>query len=597
MLRNNRASLTLGSVTALGLALSIYGCSEETKNVDITKHKKNDSERQTQPVLPETLAYFTDVTEQSGVSFTYRNGDEAGHFAILESLGGGVALFDYDNDGDLDLFLPGGGKFGPEQQILGLPPAVFRNEGEFQFTDVTNECGLNRAGYYSHGVAAADYNEDGFTDLLVTGYGGLLLYRNQGDGTFVEVADAAALHDPTWSSSAAWGDVDGDGFLDLYVAHYADWSFENHPFCDGPERGQREVCPPKEFRPLPDSFFMNNGEGSFRDVSREIGLVFEKTEKSGYGAGKGLGVLSADLDLDGDLDFYVANDTVPNFLYRNNGAGHLEEFGTFSGTALSDMGVSEGSMGVYLTDYNLDGYPDLWVVNYERESIGVYRNDGKCSFQPVSQSSGVTAVGSLYVGWGTVFLDVDRDGDEDGFVSNGHVIRYPLNTPLRQLPLLFENTEKNNRRRFVNVAPAAGTYLTEQHMGRGVAMGDIDEDGDVDLAVMHTNEPVSLLSNESRDQNHWLSLCLIGTASNRSAIGSRITISSARGEQTRQIIGGASYASTNDLRAFFGVGEDSVVDRVEIHWPSGAVQVLTDVSVDQVVTVIELPSTEVQAAL
>ena len=362
-----------------------------------------------------TSARFIDVTLQSGVTFTYRNGQEADNAAIVESLGGGVALVDYDGDGDMDLFFPGGGEFGPDQQIHGRPSALFRNDGGWRFTEVTQLAGVSRAPYYSHGIAAGDFDSDGFPDLLVTGYGGLQLFQNQGDGTFQEVSASAGLNDRLWSSSAAWGDFNGDGHLDLYVTHYVNWSFKNHPYCAGPKKGQREVCPPREYQPLPDTLYTSNGDGTFRDVSREVGLRVE-----GEGLGKGLGVLLADVDVDGDLDIYVANDTVPNFLYRNNGQGHFDEVGLMSGTSLSESGTSDGSMGVDLGDFNLDGLPDLWVANYERESFALYRNEGNCNFQHVSQSVGLTDVGGVYVGWGTVFFDFDRDGDEDVFVSNGH---------------------------------------------------------------------------------------------------------------------------------------------------------------------------------
>ena len=541
----------------------------------------------------ETQARFVDRASAAGVEFTYRNGEEAGHYAILESLGGGVAMFDYDADGDLDLFFPGGGRFDTNEQVLGLPGALYRNENRWQFADVTEAAGVASAPYYSHGAIVGDYDNDGFRDLLVTGYGGLVLYQNLGDGTFIAVTGQAGLTDTLWSSSAAWGDLDGDGNLDLYVAHYVNWSFQNHPHCPGPKPGTREVCSPREFDPLPDTLYLSNGEGTFRDASREVALSTE---------GKGLGVLMADVDLDGDLDIYVANDTVPNFLYRNErdssapgGSVRLAEMGLMSGTSLSDTGVADGSMGVDLGDYNLDGLPDLWVANFERESFALYRNEGDFFFQHVSQATGVTAVGGLYVGWGTVFFDFDRDGDEDVFVSNGHVIRYPVNAPVRQQPLLYENLDGQ---RLVNVAPAAGEYMSAPHMGRGVAMGDLDSDGDIDLAVSHTNEPVVLLENVTGEAEsgtaeprpadpHWLGVRLIGTQSPRDAVGAVVRLKTAAGEQVRQVRGGASYASSHDLRLLFGLGEQSTVEQIEITWPSGTRQVIDSPPTDRVLTVPE----------
>ncbi|MEO2016838.1 MAG: CRTAC1 family protein [Fuerstiella sp.] len=563
------------SSTAVLIALLLAGCGKSTVEPARNSTKTVRLPESNPIAMPKTLAMFTERTTGSNVSFTYRNDQEAEHYSILESLGGGVALLDYDGDGDLDLFAPGGGEFGADKEIRGVLPGLFRNEGRFRFTEVTREAGFSSAPFYSHGAAAADYDEDGFPDLLITGYGGLQLYRNRGDSTFEQVAVPAGLNNESWSSSAAWGDVDGDGDLDLYLAHYVQWSFDDDVYCPASKPGLREICPPKTYEPLPDVYYSNNSDGTFSDDSDGIGLRDD---------GKGLGVLIGDFDNDGDVDIYVANDTTANFLYRNDGAGHLEDFSMLSATALSDKGVAEGSMGVELADFNLDGRPDLWVANYERESIGLYRNEGNCSFQYVSQSAGITAVDSLYVGWGTAFLDFDRDGDQDVVVSNGHVVRYPENAPLRQKPLLFENQAGT---RFVNVAPAVGKYFTEPHMGRGVARGDIDEDGDVDLVISHINEPVSLLSNDSTDKNNWLSLRLIGTKSNRSAIGSRITLRTAAGAQIRQINGGTSYASTNDPRVYFGLAKADSVESIEISWPAGAVESLFNVSANQVITLIE----------
>lgn len=520
---------------------------------------------------PDSLMRFKDVTGGAGVEFTYRNGEEAGHFSILESLGGGAALFDADGDDDLDVFLPGGGAFGPGEEVLGLDCALFQNLGDWRFRDATGGARAARSTHYSHGAAAADYDNDGFTDVLVTGYGGLLLLRNQGDGTFVPFADGAGLNDTLWSSSAAWGDVNGDGNLDLYVAHYVNWSFENHPACSGPQ-GQPEVCPPREFDPLPDHLYISNGDGTFRESSGPAGLA-----PSGPNAGKGLGVFIADVDNDGDADVYVGNDTVSNFLYRNRGDATFEDVSLISGTSLSDRGLPDGSMGVDLGDYNLDGLPDIWVVNYEHESFALYRNEGDCNFRPVSQSMGVTSVGGAYVGWGTVFADFDLDGDEDIFTSNGHVIRHPTQSPLFQTPLLFQN---ESGRRLVNVAGAAGEYLRTPHMGRGAAAGDIDNDGDVDLVVMHTNEPVSLLENTRLSSGRHVQLKLIGRHGNRDAIGARVRLETADGAQVRQIKGGASYASTSDRRVVFGLGDQTAVEGITIHWPGGADQDLNETATD-----------------
>lgn len=569
----------LHAITAILVAGTLFGCGGAA-TVDHRRGEGDPSKSSSRPdstnraTSPATLARFLDKTASSGVDFTYRNGQEAGHLSIVESLGGGVALFDYDGDGLLDVFVPGGGGYEKGPKMHGLPPVLYRNEGNWRFRNVTKEAGLDLAPYYSHGAAVGDYDNDGWPDILVTGYGGLLLFRNQGDATFQERALADGLTDRQWSSSGAWGDLNGDGTLDLYVAHYANWSWENHPFCKAPGGKGREVCPPRRYDPLPDTLYFGTGDGRFRDGTKEAGLKLE---------GKGLGVVIADLNLDRRPDVYVGNDTVPNLLYQNLGSGRFKEIGLQSGTSANEMGMPDGSMGVDVGDFNRDGLPDLWVTNYERESFALYRNEGNMNFTHVSLSHGVTAVGGLYVGWGTVFLDFDRDGDEDVFVSNGHVIRYPTAAPLRQKPLLLQN---EGGKRFVNVAPAAGGYLTSDHMGRGVAAGDIDNDGDTDLAVCHTNEPVSLLSNESKTSNGWLSLRLIGTTSSRDPVGARVRVETRDGKQVRQVKGGTSYASSSDPRLLFGLGK-AKVKSVTIHWPSGRDQTLGDVRENQFLVVVE----------
>ncbi len=529
----------------------------------------------------ETVALFADRASDAGVDFSYRNGQEAGYYSIVESLGGGVGLLDWDRDGDLDLFLPGGGQFGQEQTISGHPVGVFLNRGGWSFLPAAKQAGTaGESTRYSHGAAVGDFDDDGFPDVLVTGFGGVVLWRNLGDGTFENSTPGSGLDDTRWSSSAAWGDLNGDGHLDLYVAHYVDWSFQNNPYCPSKQTGKQDICPPRLFQPLPDTLYLSNGDGSFRDASGPAGLVQQGA------SGKGLGVMMCDIDLDGDLDIYVCNDTVPNFLYQNDGRGHFEEVAMKSGAAVSETGVPEGSMGVDLGDYNLDGRLDLWVTNYERESIALYRNDGNGMFRHVSHIAGLTTIGGLFVGWGTSFLDFDLDGDEDVFVSNGHVIRHPSEAPLRQLPLLFEN---RRGQRFANVAPTAGDYLSSPHMGRGVARGDLDNDGDIDLVVCHTNEPVALLENRSmRHGRHWLGVRLIGTAAtvSRDAAGAIVTISVAGlSDQTRQVKSGTSYASSNGLRMTFGLGEASVVKRIEIRWPGGGRQVLGPVDADQLLVI------------
>ncbi|MFM7925563.1 MAG: FG-GAP repeat domain-containing protein, partial [Planctomycetaceae bacterium] len=410
---------------------------------------------------------FAERTPETGVSFTYRNGEEAGHFSILESLGGGVAVLDLDADGHDDLCAAGGGQFDGKS-ILPLPTGLYRGRSNWKFQDVANLANVTDSAFYSHGIARTDYDLDGFSDFLVTGYGGLQLYRNCGDGTFQLQSAACGLDDRQWSSSAAWGDLNGDGCPDLYAAHYTNWSWENDPFCKGGPDNGREICPPRSYTGLTDVLYFSNGDGTFRNATTENPLTPE---------GKGLGVLIGDFDLDFDNDIYVTNDTVSNFLYENDGTGKLDDISLTSGSSLSSLGVPDGSMGIDACDFNSDGQPDIWVVNYERETNAMYQNSGSMVFRHVSQRIGLNAVGGAWVGWGTTCQDFDLDGDEDIFVSNGHVIRYPTNAPLNQLPLLLENQQG---RRLINVAAAAGTgsWMDQPHMGRGAAAADLDHDGD-----------------------------------------------------------------------------------------------------------------------
>jgi hypothetical protein len=566
---------------------------------------------------PPAPGYFEDVTPSSGLAFTYHNGDEAGLATILESLGGGVALLDYDADGLVDIFLTGGGYFdGPDKkQIKGHPCKLYKNLGGFRFQDVTAAVGLDRlAGgepwFYTHGCAVADYDNDGWPDLLVTGYGRLALWHNVPDGKggrrFEEVTRRAGLTDTLWSTSAAWGDLDGDGFPDLYVCHYVNWSWDNNPPCkDYRDQTKPDVCPPKAFLGLPDTLYHNNGDGTFTDISDEAGLRRARPDAA-YGRlthlspearerlrradhakdyGKGLGVLIADLDDDGLPDVYVANDTSGNFLYLNRGGGRLEEAAAERGVAGDENGTPTGSMGVDVADYNGTALLSLFVTNYQNEAHALYRSRGKGQFVFASRSTGIAALGLDYVGFGTGFLDFDLDGHEDLFISNGHVVHYPPPpASVKQWPILLRNarrpTDKPHEVGFENVSARAGPYFQSRHLGRGVALGDLDNDGRIDIVLNPMNEPVVLLRNRHDSGHHWLGVKLVGQPY-RDAVGARLELEVGDARLVRTTKGGGSYLSSGDRRVVFGLGPRDQVGRLTVRWNSGKTQAWEGLAVDR----------------
>jgi hypothetical protein len=525
-------------------------------------------------------ALFADVTVSCGIDFTYRDGQEAGLYAILESLGGGVGLIDYDGDGLLDIFLPGGGSLS-EESITGLPGKLYRNLGDWKFEDVTAAVMPEQTIFYTHGCAVGDYDCDGWSDLLVTGWGRVALYHNEpadpGDAAkgrrLVDHAEQAGLTPITWSTSAAWSDFDGDGYPDLYVCQYVDWSLEHNPRCKGYSSGvARDVCPPGEFTGLPHLLFRNHGDGTFTEIGKDAGLhVLGVTDEKGnqVGMGKGLGVVAADFNDDQRPDLYVANDTVDNFLYLNRDRFKFEEVGLLSGVARDDRGMTNGSMGIAVGDYDHSGRASIFVTNYENEMHALYRNLGRDSFHHSTSAAGIAALGQKFVAFGTSFIDLDHDGWEDLLIANGHVIRHPVNTTLEQLPVLLQNRDGN---RFQDISRRGGSYFEQKHIARGLALGDLDNDGRQDVVISHVNQPVAVLRNiADTAKRHWLGIRLSGKK-NRNLAGTKVVVEAEGMRSTHFVTGGGSYLSAHDERIVAGLGSAQKVGKISVWWSHGTLQ-------------------------
>jgi enediyne biosynthesis protein E4 len=529
------------------------GCSPATKTSEVTKDVVETAKR-----LGSWTAIFDDRTADLGVVHTYLNGEDADELSILESIGGGLAAFDFDRDGFEDLFFPGGGRL-MNKTIAGRAGSLWRNRAGQKFMDVTTPSNTDLVSKYTHGAITGDLNDDGFADILVTGYDGVQLFWNQGDGTFLESALTAGITETQWSTSGAFGDFDNDGFLDIYLAHYVDWSFSKHPPCKS--LGVPDVCPPGSFTGFTDVVYMNQGNQTFVAKSSELGLVPE---------GKGLGVMITNLNKDSLVDIYVANDTTNNFLYENLG-GKFREIGLESGTAVDDVGTPQGSMGLCLLDFDHDMQPDIWVCNYENQAFALYKNDGEFNFRYATSATGLMALGTTYVAFGTVSGDFDLDGDEDIVVSNGHVMRLKSGGNSSQHPLYLVN---EGGKKFVRQTFANETYFGKKWRGRGVVSWDWDNDGDLDLAFSHVNQPTVVLENKTETDGNWWKIELVGTQSNRDAIGARIIFKSNKQSYLRNVVGGGSYLSQNPYSIHFGLPAGEELIQTEIVWPNGSSQVI-----------------------
>lgn len=525
---------------------------------------------------------FIDATAEAGIHFRHQNGAK-GDYHLPEQLGAGGAFFDYDNDSDLDLYLVNSGDLPGEGRESTVTSALYRNNGDSTFTDVTSDSGAGNVGNYGVGAACGDYDNDGDPDLYVTNFGANVLYRNNGDGTFTNVTETAGVGDPMWGSSAAFLDYDRDGDLDLYVVNYLRYSLDvPHAPCE--VDGIRILCHPKNFDGAPDQFFRNNGDGTFTNVTEEAG--FKVAE--GPHSGKGLGVVAADFNNDSKADIYVANDDTPNYLYYNNGDGTFTETGLLAGCAYSFNGVAQAGMGVDAGDYNGDGYLDIFVTNLSYETNALYQNNGDGTFSDVIYSAHLGDESFLFVGFGTRFFDYDNDGYLDIFIANGHIIDNIAQVTdiltYAQRNQLFHNKGDGT---FREVSCSSGKYFYEPSVSRGAIFGDYDNDGDCDIVTTQVNQAAQLLRNEGGNQKNWLRVKLAGVLSNRGGIGARLTLTAGTQSWVKEVRAGSSIMCSNDPRCHFGLGDNSIVDRLEIHWPSGVVQILEKITVNQEIVVTE----------
>ncbi len=534
------------------------------------------------PLAQSKKPVLVDITRESGIAGfkNVQGGITKKH--IIETMGGGAAFLDYDNDGNLDLLLVRGSTVEHFMHGGGdVVCALYRGDGHGHFQEVTAAAGITARGW-GMGVAVGDIDNDGREDIYITCYGPNKLFHNMGDGKFEEIARNAGLEDPRWSVGASFADVDHDGDLDLYVANYLVYDLENLPQRSAPcsYRGFDVFCGPRGLPGSRDALYINDGKGHFKDVSAERNIDPESLY--------GMGTAIADYDNDGWPDIFVANDLTPNLLYHNLGKGKFEEVGVSAGIAFDENGVEEGTMGGSFGDFNNDGWPDLYYTNssYETNQLCVNNKNGTFSLKSYELGHGESTW--LYVGWGNVFADLDNDGWEDIFVVNGHLYpeadRFDMGLKYRQHPLIFMNLQG---RMFKESSADWGSAVNQPANSRGLAYGDIDHDGDLDLLINNQDGPPILLRNDGGNRNHWLMVHCIGRTSNRLALGTRLIARIGTLQQTREIQAGQSYASTSDLRVHFGLGGASLVNELEIRWPSGKVEKRVKLKSDQFLVVEE----------
>jgi hypothetical protein len=515
----------------------------------------------------------------SGISWIHVNGQSPSMY-LPETVGAGCAFVDYDNDGWMDIYLVNSGACDFYNPAVPLRNALYRNNRDGTFTDVTQKAGV-AGNAYGMGVAVGDYDGDGLPDLYVTQYPQSILYHNNGDGTFEDVTARAGVAAPGWSTSAVWFDYDNDGRMDLFVCRFVDFDKSKNIFCGYGPTNKRWYCKPTPYKPMPCRLFHNNGDGTFTDVSKESGIS--------NSLAKAWGVVAADVNNDGWMDLFVGNDTVPNFLFANHGKGHFEEVGTLAGVGYNPFGLARSGMGVDAADYDQDGWLDLFVSNVDHESFALYRNTRKDSFIDATMSSGIGSQTNLLSGWGVKFFDYDNDGNIDLFLANGHpdlmVEDRVQDIAYREPLLLF----RNNGSTFTNVSAQSGPIFSKNLSARGLAIGDFDNNGSVDVLVMLNNAAPVLLRNRAGRQNHWLGVHLMGRTSNIDAVGAKLTYQA--GDLRRHVskVGGGSYLSSNDPRVVLGMAQNTKMDWLDVTWPnpSGKTERFRGLPSDRYITIVE----------
>jgi hypothetical protein len=537
-----------------------------------------------QPAPPSEIpGRFVDITKKAGVNFLHQAPHTSRKY-LIETMGSGVALFDCDNDGRLDLYLVNGAPFSdpePKGSILQKTGPeywnrMYRQKSDGTFEDITEKSGLQGVGY-GMGVAVADYDNDGYEDIFVTAYGGNHLYHNNGNCTFTDVTEKAGVAGSGWSTSAAWVDLDNDGLLDLVVDRYVQWDWDD-VYCGEHREGYRGFCHPDVFQAIPMLVYHNDGHGHFTEVSHKLGL--DKPAKA-------LGIAIADYDRDGRIDLYIANDSMQEFLFHQKPDGTFEEVGLISEVAVSAEGQTYAGMGVDFADYNNDGWPDIVVTDLANQRYASYLNNGDGTFDYASFSNGIGAMSLLHSGWSMRFLDYDNDGWKDLLVAQGHDLdTVEIVSPQLHYrePMLLA---RNNGKKFVDVSGISSDIFQDRWVGRGMAIGDLDNDGRIDAVVATNGGPAHILHNETATKNHWITLHLSGHKSNRDGIGAVVKLTTPAGSQWATVTTSSGYLSASDPRVHFGLGDSAAASNIEIRWPSGIVQKLTNVAGDRQIQVDE----------